>query len=140
MIQLELTEDMLNNVRDGNSTAWRLESSLREFPNITPVNFWFDYPIHRIDSVDALRSMPAQGTPAAGRSKNAHSKSAADAAEEFRTAYQVLNVNGSVSVQDMMDYFQVVDKTIYARIRKMGGEFRLEKGRIYMATPDQNDQ
>lgn len=39
MIQLELSEDIANNVRDGNETAWRLESSLREFPNITPVNF-----------------------------------------------------------------------------------------------------
>ena len=45
MIQLELSEDIANNVRDGNETAWRLESSLREFPNITPVNFWFEYPI-----------------------------------------------------------------------------------------------
>ena len=49
MIQLELSEDIANNVRDGNETAWRLESSLREFPNITPVNFWFEYPIHKVD-------------------------------------------------------------------------------------------
>lgn len=46
MIQLELSEDIENNVRDGGATAWRLESSLREFPNITPVNFWFEYPLH----------------------------------------------------------------------------------------------
>ena len=39
MIQLELSEDIENNVRDGGATAWRLESSLREFPNIKPVNF-----------------------------------------------------------------------------------------------------
>ena len=140
MIELELSDDIKNNVQDGFATAWRLESSLREFPNIVPVNFWFDYPIHRVDDAEALRSMPAQGTMAAGRSKNPHSKTAADAAEEFRTAYQILNVNGSVSVQDMMDYFQVVDKTIYARVRKMGNEFRLEKGRIYMIDSTQNDQ
>ena len=29
MIELELTDDIKNNVRDGNATAWRLESSLR---------------------------------------------------------------------------------------------------------------
>jgi len=132
MIQLELTEDMMNNVRDGNSTAWRLESSLREFPNIIPVNFWFEYPIHRIDDANSLRTMPAQGSQAAGRVKNTHSKTAAVATEEFRTAFQILNVDGSVSVQDMMDYFKISDKTVYARIKKSGGEFRLEKSRIYL--------
>lgn len=114
MIQLELTEDMMNNVCDGNSTAWRLESSLREFPNITPVNFWFEYPIHRIDAGNSLRTMPAQGSQGAGRIKNTHSKTAAVATEEFRTAFQILNVDGSVSVQDMMDYFKITDKTVYA--------------------------
>lgn len=132
MIQLELTEDMMNNVRDGNSTAWRLESSLREFPNIIPVNFWFEYPIHRIDVANSLRAMPAQGSQAAGRVKNTRSKTAEAAIEEFRTAFQILNVDGSVSVQDMMDYFKIADKTVYARIKKSGGEFRLEKGRIYL--------
>lgn len=139
MIQLELSEDMMNNVRDGNSTAWRLESSLREFPNITPVNFWFDYPIHRIDAGDSLRTMPAQGSQGAGRIKNTHSKSAAVAAEEFRNAYQILNVDGSVSVQDMMDYFKITDKTVYSRIKKSGGEFRLEKGRIYLVESEDSD-
>ena len=129
----------MNNVRDGNSTAWRLESSLREFPNITPVNFWFDYPIHRIDAGDSLRTMPAQGSQGAGRIKNTHSKSAAVAAEEFRNAYQILNVDGSVSVQDMMDYFKITDKTVYSRIKKSGGEFRLEKGRIYLVESEDSD-
>lgn len=139
MIQLELTEDMMNNVRDGNSTAWRLESSLREFPNIIPVNFWFEYPIHRIDDANSLRTMPAQGSQAAGRVKNTHSKTAAVATEEFRTAFQILNVDGSVSVQDMMDYFKISDKTVYARIKKSGGEFRLEKGRIYLVGDGDDD-
>ena len=39
MIQLELSDDIKNNLRDGHATAWRLESSLREFANIEPVNF-----------------------------------------------------------------------------------------------------
>jgi len=133
MIQLELSDDVENNIRDGNSTAWRLESSLREFPNITPVNFWFDYPIHRIDAADSLRTMPAQGTFAAGRAKNPKAKDMDDAAEEFRSAYMALNVDGKVTVQDMMQYFNCVDKTVYARIRKMKGEYYLHKGHIYPA-------
>lgn len=133
MIQLELTDDVKNNIRDGNASAWRLESSLREFANIEPVNFWFEYPIHRIDTAGILGGMPAQGTFEAGRLKNPKSKSADDAAEEFRNAYQVLSMDGSVSVQDMMDYMGVSDKTVYARIKKLGGEYTLKKGRIFSA-------
>ena len=130
MIQLELSEDIENNVRDGGATAWRLESSLREFPNITPVNFWFEYPLHRIDTAGTLGSMPAQGTPKAAKVNNAKTKSPEAAAEEFCTAYNALNVDGKVTVSDMAEYLDVIDKTIYARIRKMGGEFVLEKGAI----------
>lgn len=133
MIQLELTDDVKNNIRDGNASAWRLESSLREFANIEPVNFWFEYPIHRIDTAGILGGMPAQGTFEAGRLKNPKSKSADDAAEEFRNAYQVLAMDGSVSVQDMMDYMGVSDKTVYARIKKLGNEYTLKKGRIFSA-------
>ena len=130
MIQLELSDDVKNFVQDGHATAWRLESSLREFENIEPVNFWFDYPVHRIDRNGHLDEMPAQGSFAAGRLKNGRSKTADECAEEFRNAYQALNLDGKVTVQDMMEYLNVTDKTIYARLKKLGGEFTLKKGRI----------
>lgn len=131
MIELELSEDIKNNVRDGYATAWRMESNLREFPNIQPVEFWFEYPIHRVDSNANLTTMPVQGTWAAGRMKNPKSKTTEEANEEFRSAYRVLDMDGTVSVQDMMGYLDLGDKAIYARVKKMKDEFYLEKGRIY---------
>ena len=136
MIQLELSEDIANNVRDGNETAWRLESSLREFPNITPVNFWFEYPIHKVDENGTLGTMPAQGTPQAGRLNNSKSKTTDDAAEEFRTAFSALNMDGKVTVKDMAEYMGVIDKTVYARLKKMGNEFTLDKGVITKTNPE----
>ena len=35
----------------------------------------------------------------------------------------------------MMEYLNITDKTVYARLKKMGGEFVLKKGRIYPANP-----
>lgn len=130
MIELELSDDIKNNVRDGNETAWRLESSLREFPNIIPVNFWFRFPVHVLDTNGTLGEMPAQGTSQAGKMKNAHSKSAEDADAEFRNAYDALNMTGNVTVKDMTGYLNCSDKTVYARCRKLSGEFKLDKGRI----------
>lgn len=136
MIQLELSEDIANNVRDGNETAWRLESSLREFPNIKPVNFWFEYPIHKVDDKGTLGAMPAQGTPQAGRLNNPKSKTPEVAADEFRTAFAALNTDGKVTVKDMAEYMEVIDKTVYARLKKMGDEFRLDKGVITKTNPE----
>ncbi len=31
-------------------TAWRIEGTLREFARFAPVNLWFDYPVHQLDS------------------------------------------------------------------------------------------
>ena len=133
MIELELSDEVRNMVADKGATGWRLECSLREFENFTPVDFWFEYPIHRLDSGDSLKSMPSQGSPEAGRMKNSHSKSSENAAEEFRNAFYVQAIDGSVSVQDMMSYLKISDKTVYARIKKLDGEFILKKGRVYRA-------
>jgi RecA-family ATPase len=133
MIELELSDEVRNMVADKGATGWRLECSLREFQNFTPVEFWFEYPIHRLDSTTSLHEMPAQGTPAAGRMKNKYAKSTEGCAEEFRNAFHAQAVDGSVSVQDMMDYLGITDKTVYARLKKMNEEFVLKKGRIYQA-------
>ncbi|MBQ6052286.1 MAG: AAA family ATPase [Clostridia bacterium] len=130
IIQLELTETLKNTLRDGNATAWRMESSLREFKPVQPVNFWFDYPVHRVDKSGALSMMPTEGSAQARNLDNPRCKTADDAAEEFRTAFDVLNINGSVTVKDMSEYLGIVDKTVYARLKKMGGEYVLKGGVI----------
>jgi len=81
----------------------------------------------------SLQTMPAQGTAAAGRMKNSKSKTAEEAGDEFRNAFCAQALHGSVSVQDIMDYLGISDKTVYARLKKMDGEFVLKKGRIYLA-------
>ena len=131
MIELELSDDIKNFVRDGYATGWRLESSLREFPNIKPLNFWFDYPIHKLDISGELGDSPVQGSPEAGRLRNPCSKSTKDAEAEFRNAFDILNFDGSVKVSDIVEYLNLSDKTIYRRLRTMTDEFRLDKGRIY---------
>ncbi len=130
MIQLELDECMKDYCRDENVTAWRLESSLREFKNIKPVDFWFEYPIHRVDTRGALKTMPAQGSFAAARLRNPKSRKAGGTLLEFEKGYNALNMDGKVTAQDMAEYFDVLDKTIYSRLKKFKKDFKLEDGYI----------
>ena len=133
MIELELSEEVRNWVAERGASAWRLEGSLREFENFKPVNFWFEYPIHRLDSGEHLKMMPTQGSAAAGRLKNKHHKTTDAAEEEFRTAYQAMNFDGKgVTVEDMAAYLGLAERTIRDRIKKMKGEFTLDRGHMYL--------
>lgn len=38
-------------------TAWRIEGTLREFPKFDPINLWFDYPVHRQDTIGVLKDV-----------------------------------------------------------------------------------
>ena len=129
MIELELSEEVRNWEAPQGATAWRLESSLREFENFRPVDFWFSYPIHRVDQAEALQAMPTQGSPDAGRMKNKRRKSTEEANEEFQRAYQALNMKGNgVTVKDMAAYLEIAERTVRDRIRILGDSFELVKG------------
>lgn len=40
--------------QNAQKTAWRIEGTLREFPKFSPINLWFDYPVHQVDKSGAL--------------------------------------------------------------------------------------
>ena len=101
MIQLELSDDLKNNVRDGNATAWRLESSLREFPNIVPVNFWFEYPIHRIDNSGELDAAYAEGSPMGNLSRSKKYTTAEERRAAIDAAYDVCSIETPVPLEAM---------------------------------------
>lgn len=119
MIQLELDDDLSNNVRDGNATAWRMESSLREFENFKPINFWFEYPIHRLDNSN-LEKANAEGSPLANLSKSGKRTSRDDRREMLDTAFNMCAESGFTHVSDMAEYLGVDEKTI----RRYLGEFK----------------
>ena len=132
MIELELSDSIQNLVAERGATGWRLECSLREFENFKPINFWFEYPIHRLDDGLFLEGMPTQGTASAGRMKNARCKTPEAAAEEFRNAYAMNNLEGTgVSVKDMATHLGLAPRTIRERVQKLSSEFLLDGGKIH---------
>ena len=131
MIELELSDEVKNFVAERGATAWRMESSLREFPNFKPVNFWFEYPIHRLDNGEHLEEMPSQGSPEAGRMKNKRSKTNEEANEEFRLAYEVLNTKGTgVPLNEIARYLKLAKRTAYNRCSRLNEEFTLTNGLV----------
>ena len=92
-----------------NSTAWQIESSLREFPNITPVRIWFNYPLH-----EAQRYGELDGQPVAvpGGTKGRKKLREGDLDEWFD---EYVGDDGYARIQDLADAMDVS----YATLSKM---------------------
>lgn len=125
---LEMTEDLKNYVQDGSATAWRLESNLREFPNVTPVNFWFEYPIHRVDDTDQLHNAFAEGSPMGNLSKSRKYTRAEDRRASIETAFQVLSMSPPVTVQSIADYLELTNRCVRDRLNEMKDDFWVKGG------------
>ena len=133
MVQLELTEHLKNNVRDGTATAWRLESSLREFPNIEPVDFWFEYPIHRVDESGALTSVYAEGSPMGNLTKSGKRNTQEDRKASVEMAYNVCSFELPVSLESMAEYMGVSVRCARDRIKECGNEYTIKGGYVVKA-------
>lgn len=128
MIQLELTDDIKNNLRDGKATAWRLESNLREFANIEPVNFWFEHPVHRIDNSDELGSIPAIGSMAANLSRSSKRTTVEERKVALDTAYEICSINPPVKIKDIVEYTELNEKTIRRYLAEFSDSYWIENG------------
>ena len=137
MIQLELSEDQMNNLRDGSATAWRLECSLREFENFQPVNFWFEYPIHRVDTSGELSQAYAEGSPMANLSKSKKYTTSDDRRASIEAAYQACSCNPMVTVTDMAEYLDLTPRCVRDRLNEMKDQYSVHKGIVVRITENE---
>lgn len=127
-------------------TAWRVDGTLREFPKFNPVNFWFDYPVHRIDRDGALQDMKPEGeTPPwqkAMEKRKPAEKKKTDRITEFDIAFEGLNTGEPVTISDLAEELGTTKRTVYNRIKEHGG-FIVEKNEgkesiVYRKDPGKN--
>ena len=133
MIQLETSEEFLNENADNlNSTAWRLECSLREFPNFKPRNFWFEYPIHRVDEQGILGGLYSEGDPKSNLSKSGKRKQTPELRkEEFDRAFDInVSIDGTCQASAIAEYLGIAERTVRARVTEFADEYATHKGLI----------
>lgn len=85
--KLDDTDEMLEKRKDSNTTAWRMEGVSRHFPNLKPVDFWFEYPIHRVDDTGILAKADLEGSNAANLAKSGKRKAGENRKERFEAAF-----------------------------------------------------
>lgn len=133
MIQLETSDEfMAQNADSLHSTAWRLESSLREFGNFKPVNFWFEYPIHRLDDKGILAKNYAEGDPKSNLEKSGKRNQTPESRkDEFDAAFDInVSKDGTCEAVILAEYLNISERTVRARVTEFNDEYETKKGII----------
>ena len=115
------------------ATAWRVEGTLREFPKFEPVNIWFEYPVHMLDTIGCLQDVPPESERPDWQKNFQKKKSPEDRQQERKetveTAYEMCKIEGEVSVKSMAEYLGVTEKTVRSRLKEHGG-FWIDEGQV----------
>lgn len=114
-------------------SAWRIEGTLREFPKFSPINLWFDYPVHYVDMIGSLKDVEAEGESPPWKRNFERKKSPQDRKKDKNTevemAFEACGINGEVTVKDLSEYMDVTEKTVRSRIKDHGG-FWIDEGKV----------
>lgn len=117
-------------------TAWRIEGTLREFARFEPVNLWFDFPVHHVDTVGSLRDIDAQSEPFYAKGARASKKKAAQkritVKEQFENALLACNAGAPPTAKALIDYFKDTrsEDTVYRWIKQFGYEIDKNSGKV----------
>ena len=109
---------------------------MREFANIKPVNFWFDYPIHYVDEKGILSKHFASGDPRANLDKSGKRKQTPESRkEEFDTAFDICLAGEEYCTTDeLANYLGIGVRTIQKRVAEFEDDYLISKGNIYRKT------
>ena len=126
IVPLEMTEDFKNNYRDDpKATPWRVEFVLREFPSPEPINVWFSWPLHKVDTSDDMAALAPQGSSEANLMKSSRRTSTPEKRkQEFDNAFEALAMDYPVSIDAIAEYLGLGTRSIKDRVNEYDDYFR----------------
>lgn len=112
-------------------TGWKVETTLREFPNQRPLNLFFNYPVHKIDEWDILQNSYADGDVRLAQKRSAESRSK-KAEDNFKEAVLNANFGEPPTFGQLMTYLGVSKGAISQKIKKYG--YKVTNGKVIKIT------
>lgn len=127
------------------ATAWRVEGTLREFAKFSPLNMWFSYPVHSVDTAGVLADIQLEDSKPAWQkakdSRKSKKEKLKERQEKLETAYSVLS-DGSTPVtqKELAEYLDTTERTVLNYVKEHEG-FIAQKGIIYqVAKVEKNEK
>jgi RecA-family ATPase len=138
LLDQDLYLDMLKDVYAAREavqrrSAWRIDGTLREFPKFRPVNLWFDYPIHQVDTTGILKDVEAESDLPAWK-KNFNKKRTPEQLKKDRkkaleTAYEACRIYEKITVKSLSEYMGKSEDTVRRYIKEHEG-FWIDGGEV----------
>lgn len=140
LLELELenmNEDKLQDapIDTNQCTAWRMEGTLREYPKFKPVDLWFDYPIHKVDTNGFLAMAQFDSPQQKGanvinkRKKAAKEKKKEQIVDAFNIADAENGFTGLVEIKRVAELMDVSEKTL-RRYLKESPVYNINLGKL----------
>ena len=130
---------LMNNIDEAKKkaserSAWRIEGTLREFPKFAPVNVWFDYPMHSVDTIGILKDIKVDDgmtfRGGNGQRKKTPQQRKKERIAELDEAFAACDFgDGKTSVEEIAEYLGKAEKTI-RRYAKESEKYWVEGGQI----------
>ncbi|MCY7194353.1 AAA family ATPase [Streptococcus gallolyticus] len=117
------------------ATAWRVEGTLREFAKFSPLNMWFSYPVHSVDTTGVLADIQLEDSKPAWQkakdSRKSKKEKLKERQEKLETAYSALS-DGSTPVtqKELAEYLDTTERTVLNYVKEHE-DFIAQKGIIY---------
>ena len=140
LLELELenmNEDKLQDapIDTSQCTAWRMEGTLREYPKFKPVDLWFEYPIHKVDTNGFLAMAQFDSPQQKGanvinkRKKAAKEKKKEQIVDAFNIADAENGFTGKVEIKRVAELMEVSEKTL-RRYLKESPVYNINLGKL----------
>lgn len=140
LLELELenmNEDKLQDapIDTSQCTAWRMEGTLREYPKFKPVDLWFEYPIHKVDTNGFLAMAQFDSPQQKGanvinkRKKAAKEKKKEQLVDAFNIADAENGFTGQVEIKRVAELMEVSEKTL-RRYLKESPVYNINLGKL----------
>lgn len=141
LLELELenmNEDKLQDapIDTSQCTAWRMEGTLREYPKFKPVDLWFEYPIHKVDTNGFLAmaqfdSPKSKGLDKMNKRKQAvKEKKKEQLVDAFNIAAAENGFNGKADIKRVAEIMEVSEMTVRRYLRETT-IFNVDKGELF---------
>ncbi len=117
-------------------TAWRIEGTLREFASFSPINLWFDYPVHTVDYSGVLNDLQVDDNTspwkkATEKRKKEAAKTRLNIVEQFTDAYNSLCMDDELpTMQEISTLLGKPLNTVRDWAKKSGYKVDKESGKV----------
>ncbi len=120
---------------DVNRSAWRMEASLREFPPIRPVNFWFEHPTHVLDTKGELAGYHPDGSAGANLAASSKRTGIDMRKRRLDEAYDAAPKDKPVTVRTLARIANVSAETMRRYLKEFEDEYMVANGIVQERPP-----